>query len=103
MVLLRRIAHIAAKALTLSMFDAAPNWWTSRSGASAHRRPFGGHSVAAPLRKLARRPSSNHNLMLPHGHGFEPAAEVAVQGAAGAPPIVCLFCLQDDKKPEYDN
>lgn len=35
--------------------------------------------------------------MLPHGHGFEPAVDTAVQRAAGAPPIACLFCLRDDK------
>lgn len=97
MVFLRRVAHIAAAALSPLRFDAALSWFASRSGGSTHRRPLGGSSIAAPLRKVERRPSSNHNLMLPHGHGCEPAADAAVQRTADPPPIVCLFCLRDDE------
>ncbi len=63
MILLHRVAHIAAAALS---------------------------------RKVEHSPSSNQNLMLPHEHDFEPAADIAVKRAAGAPPIVCIFCLRDD-------
>ena len=35
--------------------------------------------------------------MMPHGYDFEPAADAAAQEVADAPPIVCIFCLQDDK------
>lgn len=79
------------------MFNAALSWWASRSGASTHRRPLGGPFIAAPLRKVERMLSSNHDLMMPHGYGFEPAADAAVQQAADAPPIVCIFCLRDDE------
>jgi diadenosine tetraphosphate (Ap4A) HIT family hydrolase len=34
--------------------------------------------------------------MLSHEHGFEPAADTAVPLTAGAPPIICIFCLRDD-------
>lgn len=96
MVLLRRVARIAATALRPPTFGAALSWWTSPSGASAHHKTLRARSIASPSQNVERRPSSSLDLLLSHEHAHEPATNAAVDRSTGAPPISCLFCMRDD-------